>query len=306
MERVIIFGGSGFIGKHVVNELSKEYEVVVISRHKRGTTELFGDNVKVERLRRNDNSKITNHFNGAKAVINLAGENVGEKWTEAKKKKIKKSRLDIDSIIVRSLINAETPPKVVLQGSAIGIYGFSRNTIDVTEETPLGQRGFLPKIAISHEEALHQIEKLTRVVYFRTGMVLDSSEGSLSKMATPFKLYLGGKLGNGQQWSSWIHIDDEINAIKYLLENDKCVGPYNLTAPNPVQNKEFAKLLGKALNRPHFMTVPGFFLRLMMGAMANELLLNGLKVIPSRLLAEGYHFKYENLDNALMNIYSKD
>ena len=304
MDKIIIFGGSGFIGKHLVKELQNNYNVIVISRRKRTIANQFNNKVTVERLRSRDITKLVELIDGAKGVINLAGENVGGRWSNNKMEKIKKSRLDIDSIIARVIIGAKNKPEVVIQGSAIGIYGFTRNTIDVTEETPLGKRGFLPKVALSHEESLQQIESLTRVVYIRTGLVLDANEGALPKIANLFKYNIGGKFGSGKQWNSWIHIQDEVRAIKHLLENTKSSGPYNLTAPNPVQNDEFSRSIGKALKKPSFMPAPSFIIRLLTGKMGNELLLSGLKVIPSKLESEGFKFNFENIDDALANIYN--
>lgn len=304
MKRIVIFGGSGFIGRHLVSALSKDYEVVVISRFKRTTAEFFGDSVKVERLHRKDISKIIEQVDGAAAVINLAGANVGIRWTEAKMDKIRKSRLDIDSVVVRSVLASKVYPKVVMLGSGIGIYGQSRNTIDITEETPLGKRGFLTKLAFAHEEAIQQLEKLTRVVYLRSGMVLDNSDGALPKIAQRFKINLGGKVGDGRQWDSWIHIDDEVGAIKFLMEKGNCSGPYNLTSPFPVRNEEFSKILARTLGKPNYIAAPSFILKLVFGKMADELLLRGLKVLPSRLIEEGYKFKFEELENALTDIYS--
>jgi len=306
MERVVLFGGSGFIGKHLVNQLLGKYEITVITRSKSATSEQFGEDVNVLRLRTRDISKITEHISEAAAVVNLAGENVGEKWNDSKMEKIKKSRLDVASIIIRAVTAAEIKPKVIIQGSAIGIYGLSRGSIDINEETPIGKRGFLTKVSTSNEEIIKHLEKVTRVVYLRTGVVLGNDGGALPKIASQFKLYLGGKIGNGKQWSSWIHIDDEVNAIKFLIENENCSGPFNLTAPNPVNNKEFTKRLAKALNRPHFLTAPSFILRLFLGTMANELLIKGLKVIPARLLEAGFKFKYSNIEDAFNDIYQKD
>ncbi len=303
MEKIIVFGGSGFIGKHLTNELVRNYNVVVVSRHRRTVESKLNNEVTVVRLRKRDNTRLVEQIDGAKAVINLAGENVGGRWSERKMEKIRRSRLDIDSIIVRAIIAAKNKPEVVIQGSAIGIYGFTRNTIDITEETTLGKRGFLPKVAISHEELFNQLESLTRVVYIRTGLVLDDKEGALPKIAKLIKSYLGGKMGSGLQWNSWIHIEDEVRAIKYLIENTSCSGAYNLTAPNPVQNKEFTNSLAKVLKRPSFLTAPAFAIRLFLGAMGNELLLNGLKVIPEKLTNEGFKFKYENINEAFTDIY---
>lgn len=303
MKKVIVFGGSGFIGKHLIEELRKDFKIIVITRRPKTVTKEFDDDILVSRLRTRDITKIVDHFEGAEAVVNLAGENVGERWSKKKMEELRKSRLAVDSIIVRATRSAVVPPKVIIQGSGVGIYGFSRTTIDITEETPLGQRGFLPKLALSHEETFHQLEKLTRVVYARTGMVLDLDEGALPKMAAPYMYYLGGKHGSGNQWTSWIHIDDEVRAIRFLIENEKASGPYNLSAPNPVKNKELASKLGSSLSRPSIIGKPSFILRLFLGAMADELLLNGTKVIPKKLMDDGFKFNFETVDVALADIY---
>lgn len=305
MKKVIIFGGSGFIGKHLIEELKDNYSIIIISRKPRTVAENFGESIKVARLRRRDLTKISDYFEGAEAVINLAGENIGGYWNKKKMEKIRKSRLDVDNIIVRAFRATNDKPKVIIQGSAAGIYGFSRNTIDVTEETQLGQRGFLPKVAIGHEETFHQLEKLTRVVYIRTGLVLDAKEGALPKLALPFNLFIGGKLGSGKQWNSWIHIDDEVRAIKYLLENKSSQDAYNLVAPNPVKQEQLAAQIGQSLKRPNYLAKPAFILRLLLGVMADEVLLNGVKVIPNRLVNEGFKFNFETIESALSDIYKK-
>ncbi len=303
MKKVIIFGGSGFIGKHLVKELQNDYEIVIISRRRRTVSKQFDKNIVTERLRTRDLTKLSELMEGAFAVINLAGENLGGLWNKKKIDKIKNSRLEIDNIIVRSIRNTEKKPEVLIQGSSIGVYGLSRNTIDITEETPVGQRGFLSKLAIRHEETFKQLEDLTRVIYIRTGLVLDANEGVLQKLAAPFKLFLGGKLGSGNQWNSWIHIDDEVRAIRFLVEHN-CHGAYNLTAPVPIKQKQLAKELGNTLNRPSYLPVPAFLLRVLPGNMANELLLNGLKIIPSRITEEGFKFNFEDIKSALSDIYS--
>ena len=304
MKKVIIFGGSGFIGRHLVELLKGDYEVIVITRRPKTMVDEFSKDVKIERLRSRDVTKISALFEDAKAVINLAGENIDERWDKKKMEKIRKSRLDVDSIIVRSARGTTNLPEVFIQGSSIGIYGLSRNTIDVTEETPKGQRGFLPKVAFSHEETFHQLEKIARVVYIRTGLVLDGNKGVLPKMAAPFKMFLGGKLGSGNQWNSWIHIDDEVRAIKFLIENSNSKGVYNLTAPNPVNQKMLAATIGSSLSRPTFLPKPSFALKMLFGTRADELMLNGVKVIPARLIDEGFSFNFKTIDEALANIYS--
>ncbi len=288
----------------MIEELKDDFEIVVISRRPRTIAKELGEGIIVERLHKRDVTKISNQFEGAEAIINLAGENLIGKWNKKKMSKIKKSRLDVDTIIVRAFRGTEDKPKVVIQGSGIGIYGLSRNTIEVTEETPVGQRGFLTKVAISHEEAFKQLEKLTRVVYLRTGLVLDSREGALPRIAMPFKLFVGGKLGNGNQWNSWIHIDDEVRAIRFLIENKDARGVYNLTAPNPVSQKQMAAQIGNALKRPSYLPKPAFGLRLFMGVMADELLLNGLNIVPKRLVNDGFKFNYETIESAMEDSYN--
>ncbi len=303
MKKVIIFGGSGFIGSHLVEELKEDYKIVIITRRPRSVGKQFDENVTVLRLRTRDISKIVAEFEDAEAVINFAGENVDGRWNKKKMDKIRNSRLDVDSIIARACRSVSKLPKVIIQGSGMGVYGLSRNTIDVTEETPLGQRGFLPKVAIGHEDAFKQLEKLTRVVYIRTGLVLDANDGALPKIAAPYKYYMGGKLGSGNQWNSWIHIKDEVRAIRFLIENKDAKGAFNLTAPNPIKQKELNTKLGDVLGRPSFLVKPSFFLRLYLGAMADELLLNGLKVIPEKLINDGFKFNFETIDSALSDIY---
>ena len=304
MKKIIIFGGSGFIGRHLIEELKDDFEIVVISRRPRTISKELGEGIIVERLRSRDVTKISEQFEGAAAVVNLAGENLVGRWNKKKMAKIKKSRLDVDNIIVRAFRGTEDKPKVLIQGSGMGIYGLSRNTIDVTEETPKGQRGFLTKVAASHEETFNQLEKLSRVIYLRTGLVLDSNEGALPRIAMPFKLFVGGKLGNGNQWNSWIHINDEVRAIKFLIENENSRGVYNLTAPNPVSQKQLAAQIGKTLKRPTYLPKPAFGLRMFMGVMADELLLNGLKVVPKRLIDDGFKFNFETIESALTDIYN--
>ena len=304
MKKVVIFGGSGLIGTHLVKELKDSYDVVIVTRRPSILRDIYKD-LTVARLRTRNIDKIISHFEGAFAVINLAGESVSGRWTESKMNTIRKSRADVDSIIVRALLATEKHPEMVIQGSAIGIYGFSRQDKDIDESSVKGKRGFLTRVAAMHEEIFGQIEKLTRVVYIRTGIVLDREKGALPKMSLPVKSFVGGKIGNGKQWVSWIHIKDEVRAIRFLMENERSIGTYNLTAPNPVANKVFIKTLAKIHKRPAFFGIPAFFVKLIFGRMADELLLHGLKVLPNKLLSEGFVFDYPELSNALRDIYKK-
>lgn len=302
MKKIVIFGASGLIGSQLVEDMKRDYQLVIVTRRPHTLRKVYKD-IAVERLRTRDLSKIIKHFEGAAAVINLAGEPVSGRWSEKKMDVIKKSRLDVDSIIVRAFLSTVTRPKVVIQGSAIGIYGYSRMDKDIDETCVRGKRGFLPKVVATHEEMFVQIEKFTRVVYIRTGIVLDKNKGVLPKMALPVKLFAGGKFGSGKQWMSWIHIKDEARAIRFLMEKENSNGAYNLTAPNPVINKDFSSALSKVLGKPSLCWKPAFLLKLFLGKMADELLLKGLKVLPSKLLKEGFDFKYTDLGDALNDIY---
>lgn len=303
MKNILIFGGTGFIGRHLVNELKDDYQLTILSRHPEKYTGTLPKEARLEKIDYANPELLIHFFDEADAIINLAGENVGARWTKKKIKSIKQSRLKADQDIVFAFGNCSKKPEIIIQGSGMGVYGFTQTDDGYTEESPLGTQGFLTDIGIAHEKAFHDLEDKTRVIYLRTGLVLDGKEGALPQMAMSFNLIAGGPMGSGNQWNSWIHINDEVRAIRFLMENEKCRGPYNLTAPHPVKNRDFAKKLGKALHRPAFITTPAFFLKLVMGTMANELLLKGLKILPKRLQEEGFRFQFEQLEEALMDIY---
>ncbi len=305
MKKVIIFGGSGFIGTHLISELRDNYDITIITRRPKSVAMQVNGKVKVQRLRKKHLSKLTQLFNNAKAVINLSGENIGGRWTTKQKNKIRNSRLDVDNIIIRAIRACSTPPEILMQGSSIGIYGLSRNTLKFTEDTPVGQRGFIAKVAVSHEETFEQLSSILRVIYIRTGLVLDAKQGVLPKLAKPYNMFLGGKIGSGKQWHSWIHIKDEVRAIKFLLENDEAKGAYNLTSPEPINQKELASKLSYYLDKPNVFSKSTFIVKIFLGRMADELILNGVRVLPNRLTESGFSFKYKTIDSALSNIYKK-
>lgn len=305
MKNILIFGGSGFIGRHLIDELINNYNITVVSRNPSRLKNTFPIKVKLTNLSYNDPEKNILFFDEADAIINLAGENVGGRWTSVKKQAIKNSRLDTDKLIVNVFNLCTNKPSAIIQGSGMGVYGFEKSDNAFTEESPLGTTGFLTEVGIEHEKSLETLEGKTRLIFLRTGLVLDGKDGALPPMAMPFKFFGGGPVGNSRQWNSWIHVEDEVRAIRFLMENQNAKGPYNLTAPKPVKNKDFAKALGKALHRPSFFKVPASFLKLGMGEMADELLLSGLKIIPKRLLDDGFQFKFENLNDALKDIYSQ-
>ncbi len=303
MKTILIFGGTGFIGRHLIEELLPDYKIIVFSRNPEKQQHALNDKINLVSFDYSNPSDLVSFFDEADAIINLAGENVGEKWTTAKKQAIKSSRLNTDRLIIDVFNQSKIKPNVIIQGSGMGVYGFEPSQDKVTEKSPLGKKGFLTQVGIEHEKSMEELKTKTRLIYLRTGLVLDKNEGALPPMAMPFKLFVGGKTGDGNHWVSWIHIKDEVKAIRFLLENQKTEGAYNLTAPNPVMNKAFAKELGKALRRPAFFKTPSFILKSAMGEMAEELLLSGLKIVPERLLQAGFRFQFEHLKDALKDIY---
>jgi len=305
MKRITIFGGSGFIGRHLVRELKDDYRITVLSRNPDKVKGLHDDSVEIVKFDYSDPDLLIPLFEISDIIINLAGVNVGSRWTENTKKAIKNSRLDTDKMIIEAFGVCIDKPEVIIQGSGMGVYGFDPSDEEVTEKSPLGTSGFLTEVGIAHEEILEPLKDKTRLIHLRTGLVLHGKEGSLPKMAASFKMFLGGPMGSGRQWTSWIHIKDEVRAIRFLMENENAAGPFNLTAPYPVRNSEFSVALGKALYRPSWLHTPASFLHLMMKDMADELLLGGLKIVPERLLKKGFRFEFEHIEGALKDLYAE-
>ena len=239
---------------------------------------------------------------GFEAVIHLAGENlVAGRWSEAKKQRIRQSRVEGTQLLSETLARLRRPPRVLVSASAIGYYG-DRGEEEVDESSPAGA-GFLADVCRQWEAAVEPaVAAGIRVVLLRTGIVLARHGGALAKMLPIFRLGLGGALGSGRQYMSWIALDDELEAIEYLLINDAVSGPVNLTAPQPVANRQFARTLGRVLRRPALLPVPAAVLRLAVGPMADEALLAGARVMPRRLLAAGYRFGDPELEPALRHL----
>ncbi|MCW8091391.1 TIGR01777 family oxidoreductase [Alteromonas sp. ASW11-130] len=295
---ILITGGTGLIGRHLIKALVGKHDITVLTRNIERASTILKQNISfVQSL-----EELTD-FSKFDAIINLAGEPIADKrWTERQKNKICKSRWQLTQKLVDKIKRASSPPEVFISGSAVGYYG-RQGKHTVTEEQHQVHEEFTHTVCNEWEAIAEQAKsKITRVCTIRTGIVLAKGEGALGKMALPFKLGMGGKLGDGEQIMSWIHIDDEVAAILYLLTNENCEGPYNLTSPHPVSNAEFSKQLAHTLHRPNLFTVPAFVLKTMLGE-TSDLLLTGQRVLPSRLLSQGFEFKYQSLDSALDNLY---
>jgi uncharacterized protein (TIGR01777 family) len=302
--RVVITGATGFIGRALCRELHKDYEVIALSRDASRAAGSVGDWAKVVEWDGRTTGSWLKQANGAFAIINLAGENVASgRWNESKKAGILHSRLDSARAVLEAIKQVDKKPTVVIQASAVGYYGPRRD--EQLDETSAPGEGFLARVCERVEESVKKMESPgVRCVVIRTGVVLGRDGGALVKLAKPFRFYLGGHLGSGRQWFSWIGLEDEVAAIKFLMESASLVGVYNLTAPQPVTAKEFCVTLGKVLRRPSWLRVPGFAVRLALGEMADEMLLSGQRVLPKRLLATGFEFKYPNVEEALRAIKS--
>ncbi|QIF94705.1 TIGR01777 family oxidoreductase [Proteus vulgaris] len=295
--KILITGGTGLIGKALVCELAlSNNDITVLSRSPQKVYSHFCNEITCW-TQLSDKQNL-NEFD---AVINLAGEPIADnRWTPAQKQKLINSRCDLTQKLVELIKASDSPPSVFISGSAVGFYG-DQGDLQVTEQTPANPE-FTHELCAKWESiALEAQTPLTRVCLLRTGIVLSTLGGALPKMSKPFKLGLGGKLGSGKQYMPWIHIDDMVSAIIFLLKTQDAKGAFNLTAPNPVQNKEFTRLLGKAFNRPALMTVPESVLRLVMGESAT-LVLGGQQAIPEKLLNVGFEFRYPQLEEALKDI----
>lgn len=288
--KILITGGTGFIGSSLVKELSLSgYELIVLSRDKH-------ENKNGISFIQWESESLREAISKADIVINLAGEPLANKrWTSEQKKLIYDSRIAATRLLVRAINSSTNKPKKLISASAIGFYGNRYDEI-VTENSSCGV-GFLSDTCKNWEEEANKAE--TNVLILRTGLVLGDG-GALKKMLMPFKMFVGGPLGPGSQYMSWIHIHDMIQLIKFLVEKN-VTGIINVTSPNPVTNKEFSNVFGDVLSRPSFMPAPAFALKLLLGEMAS-LLLEGQRVLPERALQYGYKFKYPELEGALRSL----
>lgn len=307
MKRVIVTGATGFIGKALCFRLADEgYEVVALTRSLEKGKELFGNKAIAAKWDSKTAEGWQGFVDGALAIVNLAGENIGSsRWTPQKKQSILQSRLDAGRAVVEAVESVEKRPEVVIQASAIGCYG-SRADELIDENSSPGE-GFLASVAKEWELSTQKVESLNvRRVIIRSGVVLDRKGGAFLRLLKPFRLFAGGPLGSGRQWFSWIHLADELEAILFLIRREDLQGVFNLTAPESLIQKDFARLLGKILKRPSWLPVPDFILRLFLGEMAEEMLLVSQRVTPRGLLEAGFSFRYPQMELALRKILESE
>jgi len=295
--KILVSGAHGLVGKALSTALTKDgHKIVSLVRHNRamGKSEI--------EWHPNQGLIDAEHIEGFDAVVHLAGESIASgRWNEHKKTAIRESRVKGTTLLSQSLARLSRPPTTFICASAIGYYG-NRGEEVLTENSAPGNE-FLSEVCVAWEKAsAAAAEAGIRTVNARFGIILDANGGALQKMVTPFRMGIGGKVGDGKQWMSWIALEDVVGGLRFVLENSSLNGPVNFVAPNPVTNAEFTKTLGDVLSRPTIFPVPAFAVRLAFGEMADALLLASQKVAPTRLLESGFRFEYSELKSALKNI----
>jgi hypothetical protein len=300
--KVLITGGTGFVGRQVSSRFVEEgHEVTILTRSvresaetRKGLSYLQGDPTQKGPWQ----EAVKDHD----AVVNLAGASIFARWTEEHKRLIRESRMSATRNVVETIRRPSDKGFTLFSTSAVGYYGFHGDE-EMDEESPPGN-DFLARIAVEWEaEALKVKEKGVRVVITRFGIVLGEEGGALGQMVPLFKKFIGGPIGSGKQWFSWVHIKDLAETFVFLIKHPEISGPVNVCAPNPVRNGDLAKTLGKVLHRPSLMAAPGFMIKLVLGEFGS-VILEGQRVIPRKLLKHGFTFQYPDIETALQNILS--
>lgn len=298
---IVIAGGSGFLGTPLARALAADGHDVAILTRQRSAAPPQPRISMVPWTPDGSAGSWAHIVNGATAVINLSGESIAAKrWSAAQKLKLRDSRVLATRSLTTAIRQASNPPAAFISGSAVGYYG-DRGNETITEASAPGT-DFLAGLAKDWEAAANDVAQITRVALLRTGIVLDRRGGALPKMLPPFQMFVGGPLGSGTQYMPWIHKDDWVKLVSWIVSSEVARGPVNLTSPSPVTNAEFSKALGRALNRPSLLPAPAFALRLALGEMADALLLSGQRALPVRATDLGFSFRYPNIDEALASV----
>lgn len=298
-KKILITGGTGFIGNHLCEILLKEgYILYILTRNEK----LNGTGDHQTKFYLNNLSKIQNI--DIDIVINLAGETIAQRWTENTKQKIYNSRILTTRNLVNFMRSKQTKPTLLISGSAVGYYGVNHHTTFTEENSSLDiDSQFASSLCKAWEdEALHAASLGIRVVPLRIGPVLEKNGGMLAKLLLSFRLGLGSQIGDGRQWLSWIDRDDLINLILFIIDQKNINGPVNATSSNPVTNKEFSLALAEALHKPCFLKTPEFVFKLIFGQMAEEIMINGQKVLPDKAIRHGFVFSYPTIQQSLSKI----
>jgi len=297
--KILVSGSHGLVGSALVTSLaSKGHEAFLLVRH-------APDSAAEVEWYPERGSLALSRLEGMDAVVHLAGESIAEgRWSEEKKRRIRESRVKGTTVLSEALGNLKRPPGTLISASAIGYYG-NRGDEILTEESSPGN-DFLASVCSEWERAAEAAStKGIRVVKSRFGVILSNNGGALKKMLTPFRMGVGGRIGSGKQWMSWIALHDVIAVLEFELTNEALSGPVNFVAPNPVTNAEFTRTLGKVLSRPTIFPIPAFGVRLVFGEMADALLLSSQRVKPAHLTQAGYRFQFSDLDAALRHVLHK-
>ncbi|MFP9229543.1 TIGR01777 family oxidoreductase [Pectobacterium cacticida] len=298
--QLLITGGTGLIGRHLIQRLQiLSHEICVLTRDPERARGILGDRVEYCSTL----SHMTS-LNGVDGVINLAGEPIADKrWTPQQKQRLAQSRWEITEQLAALIKASSSPPTLFISGSAVGFYGDQGASLVTEDELP--NETFTHHLCARWEALAQSAESAnTRVCLLRTGIVLSAQGGALAKMLPIFRLGLGGPMGSGKQYMPWIHIDDMVNGIIYLLDQPKLRGPFNMVSPYPVHNEQFSATLAHVLDRPGFLRAPAFAIKLLMGE-ASTLVLGGQRAIPQRLKAAGFNFRFLELEDALQDVIKK-
>ena len=294
--RIVIAGGAGFLGSALSTELRRDgWTITVLTRHARSSNHVRWDPY-------GSDTTWARSLDDADAVINLSGASINKRWTDAHKRELWNSRVHATRTLVTAMKRARRIPPVLINASGVGTYG-PRGDEPVTEETPAGS-DFLAQLGTAWENEALAAQPQSRVVMMRSGIVLDRNGGALPQMALPFRFFVGGPLGSGRQYISWIHRDDWTAMARWALANASVSGPLNATAPDPLTNLEFTRTLARVLRRPALARAPAFALRIALGELA-DVVLTGQRVVPEKAQRLGFDFRYATLEAALRNIYSR-